>query len=143
MNGILNHLWQSTAFAAIVALAAWALRRNSARARYWLWLAASLKFLVPFAWIVSTGARVQLPPDTPSLRALTVNLLRAGSSAAGSSGENYLRVDARAGRGVVRRSAFISDSTAPAMADHPPRGARGPSGYLAIIGFPCSRLMRP
>ncbi len=73
MNGILNHLWQSSAFTAIVALAAWAMRRNSPRARYWLWLAASLKFLVPFSWLVSTGARVQLPPDTPSLRALTVN----------------------------------------------------------------------
>jgi bla regulator protein blaR1 len=72
MNGLLNHLWQSSAFAVMVALAAGALRRNSPRARYWLWLAASLKFLVPFSWIVSTGARVQLPPDTPSLRALTV-----------------------------------------------------------------------
>ena len=131
MNGIVNHLWQSSAFTAIVALAAWALRRNSPRARYWLWLAASLKFLVPFSWIVSTGARVQLPPDTPSLRALTVNedlnLLRAGSSVAGcGSSENYLRMDARAGCGVVRRSAFSSGPAVPAMADAPPcgRGAR-------------------
>ena len=72
MNCIVNHLWQSSAFTAIVALAAWALRRNSPRARYWLWLAASLKFLVPFSWMLSTGARVQLPPDSPSLPALTV-----------------------------------------------------------------------
>jgi bla regulator protein blaR1 len=72
MTGILNHLWQSTAFTAMVALAAWALRRNSPRTRYWLWLAASVKFLIPFTWIVSTGAQVQLPPDMPSLRALTV-----------------------------------------------------------------------
>ena len=72
MTGIFNHLWQSTAFTAIVAVAAWALRRNSARARYWLWLGASLKFLVPFSWIVSAGTRVQLPSDTPSLRAVVV-----------------------------------------------------------------------
>lgn len=73
MTGIVNHLWQSTAFTAAVALAAWALRRNSPRARYWLWLAASVKLLIPFSWLVSTGTHVQLPPDTPSLRAMTVN----------------------------------------------------------------------
>jgi bla regulator protein blaR1 len=73
MTGIVNHVWQSTAFTAMIALAAWALRRNSPRARYWLWLAASLKFLIPFSWLMSTGTHVQLPPDTPSLRAVTVN----------------------------------------------------------------------
>jgi bla regulator protein BlaR1 len=73
MTGIVNHLLQSTAFTALVAMAAWALRRNSPRMRYWLWLGASVKFLIPFSWLVSTGTHVQLPPDTPSLRALTVN----------------------------------------------------------------------
>lgn len=73
MSGIVNHLWQSTAFAAVIALDAWALRRNSPRTRYWLWLAASVKFLSPLSWIVSAGAHVQLPPDTPSLPALTAN----------------------------------------------------------------------
>jgi bla regulator protein BlaR1 len=72
VSEIFNHLWQSTLFAAAVALACSALRRNSPRLRYWLWLAASLKFLVPFAVIVSMGARVQFPPDTPSLHAVTV-----------------------------------------------------------------------
>jgi len=72
MNEVFNHLWQSTVFAAAVALACIALRRNSPRLRYWLWLAASLKFLIPFSLLVSTGARVQMPPDTPSLHAVTV-----------------------------------------------------------------------
>src|SRR5271168_2402357 len=72
MNGILNHLWQSTLFAAAVFLACVALRRNSPRLRYWLWFAASMKFAVPFSLLVSTGARVQLPPDTLSLHAVTV-----------------------------------------------------------------------
>jgi bla regulator protein blaR1 len=72
MSEIFNHLWQSTLFAAAVALACCALRPNSPRLRYWLWLAASLKFLAPFAVIVSMGARVQVPPDTPSLHAVTV-----------------------------------------------------------------------
>jgi uncharacterized protein (TIGR03435 family) len=72
MNEIFNHLWQSTVFASAVALACIALRRNSPRLRYWLWLAASIKFLIPFSLLVSTGARVQMPPDTPSLHAVTV-----------------------------------------------------------------------
>jgi bla regulator protein BlaR1 len=56
-----NHLWQSTLFAAAVALACWALRKNRARTRYWLWLAASLKFLVPFSLLVSMGGRMVTP----------------------------------------------------------------------------------
>jgi uncharacterized protein (TIGR03435 family) len=50
-----NHLWQSTAFAAVAVLLALALRGNHARARYWLWLAASVKFLVPFSVLVAIG----------------------------------------------------------------------------------------
>ena len=69
---LLDHLWQSTAFAGAVALAAFALRRNSARARYWLWLAASVKFLIPFSLLSWAGAHVQLPPDAPSLHAVTI-----------------------------------------------------------------------
>src|SRR5580700_5829769 len=72
MNDVFNHLWQSTAFAGVVALACLALRRNSPRLRYWLWFAASMKFLIPFSLLVSTGARIQLPPDTPALHAVTV-----------------------------------------------------------------------
>src|SRR5438477_8773047 len=44
-----NHLWQTTAFAALAAGLVFALRRNEARVRYWVWMAASVKFLVPFA----------------------------------------------------------------------------------------------
>jgi bla regulator protein BlaR1 len=72
MNALLNHLWQSTAFAAAVAVVTVILRRHSPRLRYWLWLAASAKFLIPFSLLVTTGARVRLPPYTPTLRATTV-----------------------------------------------------------------------
>src|ERR1700681_928979 len=72
MNEILNHLLQSTLFAASVAVANITLRRNSPRLRYWLWLAASVKFLIPCSWMVSMGARIQLPPDTPLFHAVTV-----------------------------------------------------------------------
>ncbi len=60
MTAVLNHLWQSTAFAAIAALVAFLLRKNQARTRYWIWMAASLKFLIPFSLLVSMGSLVPL-----------------------------------------------------------------------------------
>jgi bla regulator protein blaR1 len=50
-----NHLWQSTLFAGLAALVALALRKNHARVRYQLWLAASLKFLIPFFLLIRLG----------------------------------------------------------------------------------------
>jgi bla regulator protein BlaR1 len=50
-----SHLWQSTLFAAVAGLLTLTLRRNQARVRYWLWIAASYKFLVPFSWLVTLG----------------------------------------------------------------------------------------
>lgn len=50
-----NHLWQSTVFAVIVWLMALLLRRNRSSLRYGLWVAASLKFLIPFSLLVSVG----------------------------------------------------------------------------------------
>jgi bla regulator protein blaR1 len=50
-----NHLWQSTLFAAAAALLTLALRKNQARIRYWIWLAASVKFLIPFAPLLAIG----------------------------------------------------------------------------------------
>jgi len=50
-----NHIWQSTLFAAIAGLLTLAFRRNQARVRYRLWVAASYKFLLPFSWLVSIG----------------------------------------------------------------------------------------
>lgn len=65
-----NHLWQSTVSALGVWLLTFTLRRNRAGVRYWLWLAASVKFLIPFAVLVSIGeqlhwqpARVITPPQ--------------------------------------------------------------------------------
>src|SRR5262245_40038351 len=57
---ILNHLWQSTMFAVVVALLSLFFRQNSARVRYFLWTAASFKFLVPFSLITSVGSYLGL-----------------------------------------------------------------------------------
>jgi bla regulator protein BlaR1 len=56
-----NHLWQTTTFAAAVWIATLALRKNQARVRYGLWLAASVKFLVPFALLVAVGGMLPKP----------------------------------------------------------------------------------
>ncbi len=55
--GLANHLWQSTVFACGAALLTLTLRHHHARARYWLWSAASLKFLIPFSWLTAIGSR--------------------------------------------------------------------------------------
>ena len=56
LSAVANHLWQSTIFAAAAMLLTLPLRSNSASARYWIWLAASVKFLVPFSLLVSAGS---------------------------------------------------------------------------------------
>jgi len=53
-----NHLWQSTLFAVVAGLLTLALKKNRAQVRYWLWFAASVKFLVPFSLLVSAGSRM-------------------------------------------------------------------------------------
>ena len=50
-----NHLWQSTLVAIAASVLTLALRRHMARTRYFLWLAASAKFLVPFSILISLG----------------------------------------------------------------------------------------
>jgi beta-lactamase regulating signal transducer with metallopeptidase domain len=54
-----NHLWQSTLFVLLAWLLTLCLRRNGAAVRYRLWLAASVKFLVPFSLLVSIGSRIE------------------------------------------------------------------------------------
>jgi bla regulator protein blaR1 len=58
MNLIADHLWQSTLFAGVVWLLTLVLRRNRARVRHGLWLAASVKFLIPFSLFIALGSLV-------------------------------------------------------------------------------------
>jgi bla regulator protein BlaR1 len=58
LTAVLNHLWQSTLFAAVAGLLTLPLRRNRARTRYWLWVAASVKFLIPFSLLVDAGSHL-------------------------------------------------------------------------------------
>jgi bla regulator protein blaR1 len=60
-QSIINHLWQSSCSVLLAGLLAFMLRKNSPKVRYWIWLSASLKFLVPFALLVSLGSVVPRP----------------------------------------------------------------------------------
>jgi TonB family protein len=53
-----NHLWQSTLFAAAIAVLCYLLRHDRAAIRYGLWWIASIKFLVPFSLLTAIGARL-------------------------------------------------------------------------------------
>ena len=72
MTALLDHLWQSTLFALPLGALSLLLRRHAASLRFWLWFAASVKFLVPFSVLMAMGAAVTLPvvpmlPDGPAL----------------------------------------------------------------------------
>jgi bla regulator protein BlaR1 len=53
-----NHLWQSTLFAILAGLLTLSLRKNQARVRYWLWLAASVKFLIPVSLLAGIASQL-------------------------------------------------------------------------------------
>lgn len=52
---LLNHLWQSTVVVGIAWLLALSLRSNQAGIRFWVWMAASVKFLLPFSFLIAAG----------------------------------------------------------------------------------------
>jgi bla regulator protein blaR1 len=56
-----NHLWQSTAFSAVAWVLTLSMRKNSAQVRFGLWLAASIKFLLPFSVLIALGGMLPRP----------------------------------------------------------------------------------
>jgi uncharacterized protein (TIGR03435 family) len=70
-DAVFAHLWQSTLVAGAIALVALAFRRAPAWTRYWIWFAASLKFVIPFAALTTLGAQLEwreaLPSAPPAL----------------------------------------------------------------------------
>jgi beta-lactamase regulating signal transducer with metallopeptidase domain len=71
---LLNHLWQSSLCVGGAGLIVLALSRNSAHVRFWLWFAASMKFLIPFAVLTALGAYA-LGPLVPPVAVPTVTLM--------------------------------------------------------------------
>ena len=72
LPAIFNHLWQSTLFAAMVGLLTLALRKNRARVRHGVWLAASIKFLIPISLLISLGGTIPWRP-APQIVATSTN----------------------------------------------------------------------
>ena len=66
MDAIANHIWQSTIVGLAAAVLALMLRNNGASVRYWIWFAAAMKFLVPFAALTAAANALPLP-QAPSV----------------------------------------------------------------------------
>jgi bla regulator protein BlaR1 len=79
---LLNHLWQSTLVAGLAWLACRTmLKANSPRVRFGVWLAVSLKFLMPFAAFVEAGRwLVGRPLLTPAHSQQVFDVVRGGGS---------------------------------------------------------------
>ena len=86
---LVNHLWQSTLVVAIAWLLALILRSNSARTRYWVWMIASVKFLIPFWIFVSAGewlrSMTASPIQRPALAAVMEQITQPFPPAASSA----------------------------------------------------------
>lgn len=67
---LLEHLWQSTLFAAAAWALAWMFRHKDARTRYWILFAASLKFLVPCAALTALGRQFSMQTTYPAVGAM-------------------------------------------------------------------------
>ena len=57
-TALARHLVESTLFAVIAGFIAVALQHNRAQTRYWVWFAASVKFLVPFSMLAALGSHL-------------------------------------------------------------------------------------
>jgi bla regulator protein blaR1 len=66
VSALAEHLWQSTWFAIAAGLLTLLLRRD-ARMRFWVWFAASLKFLVPFSFLTLLGQQFVWQVDEQAL----------------------------------------------------------------------------
>jgi uncharacterized protein (TIGR03435 family) len=65
---LVNHLWQSTVVTLVAWFLAWNLRGNQARMRYWVWMIASVKFLIPFSLLIAVGESLRSLVATPIRR---------------------------------------------------------------------------
>lgn len=87
----IDHLWQSTLFAIAVGLLTMAFRRNRARVRFALWLAVSLKFLVPFSVIAWLGTWVDLRNLLGSWNVFDDSAALTGLTLTGGLGQSIIR----------------------------------------------------
>jgi beta-lactamase regulating signal transducer with metallopeptidase domain len=82
MTALLDHLWQSSLFALAAGLLTLTVRHNAARIRFWLWFAASIKFLVPFALLAMLGESLARLAPAPIASTIIPSSLRVLAPAA-------------------------------------------------------------
>lgn len=159
IGAVINHLWQSTVCAAAIGLLTLTLRENGAHARYWMWGAASLKFLIPVALLASLtphlGARASVAVAPTPVTIAVHHFAQPIALDAFERTPMFTPVepvaeapDARGG--APRKTATRAPSPTPAPG-HGPRGvAWGPTllvacwacGCLAVLAFWRKRWMR-
>lgn len=88
---LINHLWQSTLVVVVAWLLTLALRGNQARTRYWVWMIASIKFLLPFSLLVAAGEWLRtalvVPIARPALATVMEQVTAPFPQTAWASGE--------------------------------------------------------
>ena len=102
-----SHLVQSTVFAAAAALLTLAFRANRAEVRFWLWLSASLKFLIPFALLSIAGSQIRAWAPASSLEGIGATVPTfsfAAESFRHSSGDPPAGLAASAGASAFDRT---------------------------------------
>lgn len=75
---IVNHIWQSTLCLGLAALVNWLVGRERPAIRHWVWLLASVKFLIPFSVLVLLGTAIRPATPLPPVSALPATVLRIG-----------------------------------------------------------------
>ena len=123
-----NHLWQSTLCAALAGLLTLVLRQNRAQVRYGIWLASSLKFLLPFAALVAVGGQLgwQPPASTQPLELTQVisTVSQPFSPADFDVAEHGCSAPVRARRDLDRRMRGDSLDVADTVAARRTRGSK-------------------
>jgi bla regulator protein blaR1 len=107
LGPLADHLWQSTLVAAFVGALTPALKRNRAQVRHALWLAASLKFLLPFAALVALGQQIEWPQATASAQPVLTIVDSVGQPFS-SSATNNQPTTAIGQRGASPRERVVS-----------------------------------
>ena len=90
IQSLADHVWQSSLFAVAAALLTLVFRKNDANIRFRLWLAASVKFLIPIPLVMRIGRALQWqrPPAldvSPGLSLMMDDIAQPGTVILGGS----------------------------------------------------------
>jgi uncharacterized protein (TIGR03435 family) len=92
---LVNHLWQSTVVALIAGFLSLTLRSNQAHARYWVWMIASVKFLIPFSLLIAAGESLRsalaTPIQTPAIAAVMEQITQPFTQTTSAAAVAYLK----------------------------------------------------